>query len=42
MNELTKTELLPSFAEAEVLGAVPLGRVAAPPEYESTSGVFYF
>jgi DNA helicase HerA-like ATPase len=42
MNELTKTEPLPPSTDAEVSGVAPLGRVAAPPEYECTSGVFYF
>ena len=42
MNESTKTELLSPSTDAGVLGVPPLGRVAAPPEYESTSSVFYF
>jgi uncharacterized protein len=42
MNESTTTELLPPSTDGERLGVAPLGRVAAPPECESTSGVFYF
>jgi uncharacterized protein len=40
MNEPGNTESL--APPADVTAAGPLGRVAAPPEYESTSGVFYF
>ena len=42
MNDITKPELLSLSTDAEELGITPLGRVAAPPEYESTSSVFYF
>jgi DNA helicase HerA-like ATPase len=42
MNESPKTELAPPSTDGEVLAPVPLGRVAAPPEYESTSSVFFF
>lgn len=41
MNEFTEPELLPPSAGATV-ATLPLGRVAAPPEHESTSGTFYF
>jgi hypothetical protein len=41
MNELTQPALRPASANT-VVASVPLGRVAAPPEHESTSGKFYF
>jgi hypothetical protein len=42
MNERTTTKLLSPSPDGKVSGVAPLGRVAAPPEYESTSGVFFF
>ncbi len=42
MNEAVRTEPCRPPGGPEVAGVAPLGRVAAPPEYESTSGVFYF
>ena len=42
MNEHSSLASLPSSTEVPVAGVVPLGRVAAPPEHESTSGMFYF
>jgi DNA helicase HerA-like ATPase len=42
MDDFNKTQFLTPSTESEVLGVTPLGRVAAPPECESTSGMFYF
>jgi DNA helicase HerA-like ATPase len=42
MIEISQTEALPLSTDGPVLTDSPLGRVAAPPEHESTSGVFYF
>jgi hypothetical protein len=42
MSEFTEPEPFPTFVEAGVPGVAPLGRVAAPPECESTSSTFYF
>lgn len=42
MAEVTEIEMVAQSTEAQVLTESPLGRVAAPPEHESTSGVFYF
>src|SRR5262245_9572015 len=39
--EFAETEVSPQL-NTQALGASVLGRVAAPPEHESTSGVFYF
>jgi DNA helicase HerA-like ATPase len=40
MNALVEPDAAPSPEPAEI--SVPLGRVAAPPEHESTSGLFHF
>src|SRR5207237_289554 len=42
MIEITETEVIPASTGPRVHGNSALGRVAAPPEHESTSGVFYF
>jgi DNA helicase HerA-like ATPase len=42
MITVNETEVIPTAAEARMTGKSALGRVAAPPEHESTSGVFYF
>jgi DNA helicase HerA-like ATPase len=42
MNELPELDSLADAAQVPASGTVPLGRVAAPPEHESTSGTFYF
>jgi uncharacterized protein len=42
MNQVATPESRQPSTAIAVLEDTPLGRVAAPPEYESTSGVFYF
>jgi DNA helicase HerA-like ATPase len=42
MTEFTEAEASENLAQSTVRGTIPLGRVAAPPDHESTSGVFYF
>ncbi len=42
MTEFTEAEATEELTQLPARGVVSLGRVAAPPDLESTSGVFYF
>jgi len=42
MNELSTPAPAPTSTDAALARILPLGRVAAPPQHESTSGRFYF